>query len=281
MRLAIAISPDRAHGQRALADAADHHLPAGLDALGDGDLALAREQLDVTHLPQVHPDGIVGAAEFALVHVAGGRLGVGDVGLGGRRCLVLLLGLDHADADLGQHRHGVLDLLRRHLFGRKRRVQLVIGDVTTLLAAGDHPLDAGAQRVQERAVGLFVLRVRHFGDALRFYRHLSPAADIHQRERGRRRRAAGQRTIIAPTNWSRSASGSGSAARPGRGTCTASGGATCTTTLKQRSVAGRRQCSFTPQRSVYPGTTRDGRDRRRRRTPSHTPLRTARLPISR
>jgi len=38
----VAPPEQRAHGQRVLADAADHHVAAGFDALGDGDLALAR-----------------------------------------------------------------------------------------------------------------------------------------------------------------------------------------------------------------------------------------------
>src|SRR5699024_12465660 len=36
-------------------------LAAGLDALGDRDLALAREQFDGAHLAQIHAHGIVGA----------------------------------------------------------------------------------------------------------------------------------------------------------------------------------------------------------------------------
>ncbi len=39
----------------------DHRLAAGLDALGDGDFALARQQLDRAHLAQIHAHGIVGA----------------------------------------------------------------------------------------------------------------------------------------------------------------------------------------------------------------------------
>ena len=57
---------------RALADAADHHVAAGLDALGDGDLALARQQLDAAHLAQIHAHRIVGAADIVVVDVAGG-----------------------------------------------------------------------------------------------------------------------------------------------------------------------------------------------------------------
>src|SRR3546814_6798126 len=43
-----------ADGQRALADAADHLLAAGLDALGDGDLALARQQFHRAHRSEEH-----------------------------------------------------------------------------------------------------------------------------------------------------------------------------------------------------------------------------------
>jgi hypothetical protein len=39
----------------------DHRLAAGLDALGDGDLALARQQLHRAHLAQIHAHRIVGA----------------------------------------------------------------------------------------------------------------------------------------------------------------------------------------------------------------------------
>ena len=52
---------DRVEGDRAFAQAPDHDVAAGLDALGDGDLALAAEQFDRAHLAQVHADRIVGA----------------------------------------------------------------------------------------------------------------------------------------------------------------------------------------------------------------------------
>ena len=130
----VAPADQRANGQRALADAADHHLAAGLDALGDRDLALARQQLDRPHLAQVHAHRIVGAADIVVVEIAA-RLAVGLLGLGGGGLLVLLA-LDDVDAELGEHRHRVLDLLRGHLVGRQRGVQLVIGDVAALLARG-------------------------------------------------------------------------------------------------------------------------------------------------
>ena len=40
---------DRLDGERAFTNAADHHLAAGLDALGDRNFALARQKLDASH----------------------------------------------------------------------------------------------------------------------------------------------------------------------------------------------------------------------------------------
>ena len=57
----VAPDDDGLEGERALAQARDHGLAAGLDALGDGDLALAREQLHRAHLAQIHAHRIVGA----------------------------------------------------------------------------------------------------------------------------------------------------------------------------------------------------------------------------
>ena len=58
---------DRVEGDRAFAQAPDHDVAAGLDALGDGDLALAGEQFDRAHLAQVHADRIVGAVDRFLL----------------------------------------------------------------------------------------------------------------------------------------------------------------------------------------------------------------------
>ena len=57
----VAPDDDGLEGERAFAQALDHGLAAGLDALGDGDLALARQELDLAHLAQVHAHRIVGA----------------------------------------------------------------------------------------------------------------------------------------------------------------------------------------------------------------------------
>ncbi len=82
----VAPDDDGLEGERALAQAGDHGLAAGLDALGDGDLALARQELDRAHLAQIHAYRIVGALD---------RLARGGLGLGDRR------GGDHGARRLG------------------------------------------------------------------------------------------------------------------------------------------------------------------------------------
>ena len=52
---------DGLEGERALAKPRNHGLAADLDALGDGDLALARKQFYRTHFAQIHAHGIVDA----------------------------------------------------------------------------------------------------------------------------------------------------------------------------------------------------------------------------
>ena len=61
--------------------------------------------------------------------------------------------LDDVDAHVGEHRHGVLDLLGGHLLRRQHRVQLVNGDIAALLGGLDHLLDGVIGKVEERAVG--------------------------------------------------------------------------------------------------------------------------------
>src|SRR5262249_40222812 len=70
---------DGLEGERALAQAGDHRFAASLDALGDGDLALARQQLHRAHFAQIHAHRIIRAL---------GRL----LGLGLGRDLLLDLG---------------------------------------------------------------------------------------------------------------------------------------------------------------------------------------------
>ena len=157
----VAPDDDGLEGERAFAQARDHRLAAGLDALGDRDLALARQQLDRAHLAQIHAHRIVGAlARLGLLGL-GHRL-VGDLDqlavallflgfLGGLLFLALgLFLLDHVDAHLVEHREDVLDLLGGHLLGGQHRVDLLIGDVAALLGELDHLLDGGVGEVEQR-----------------------------------------------------------------------------------------------------------------------------------
>src|SRR5215470_17034802 len=57
----VAPNDDGLERQRTFAQARDYRLAAGLDALGNGNLALARQQLDRAHIAQVHAHGIVRA----------------------------------------------------------------------------------------------------------------------------------------------------------------------------------------------------------------------------
>ena len=57
----VAPDDDGLEGERALAQPRDHGLAAGLDALGDGDLALAGQEFHRAHLAQIHAHRIVGA----------------------------------------------------------------------------------------------------------------------------------------------------------------------------------------------------------------------------
>src|SRR5471030_1953297 len=63
--------------QRAFAKACDHRLAAGFNSFGDGDFALARQQLDRTHLAQIHAHGIVGALGRLFLLGGGERLLLG------------------------------------------------------------------------------------------------------------------------------------------------------------------------------------------------------------
>jgi len=158
----LAPDHDGLESQGALAQTGDHGVAAGLDALGDGDLALAAEQLDRAHLAQIHAHRVVGA----IVGGLGFRLGHGGVGALGHLApgglLAVLFGLDDVDPHLRQHGEGVLDLVGGDLLGRQHLVQLVHGDVAAGLGLFDEFLDAGVSQVEQRTV-LGGLGVRRLG----------------------------------------------------------------------------------------------------------------------
>jgi len=177
----VAPDNDRLEGERALAQPRDHRLAASFDALGDGDLALARQELDRAHFAQIHAHRIVST----LARLLGFRF---------RRCLgrdfdqlaalglflfrflacaffllgIGLLGLDDVDAHLAHHREHVFDLFGGHLLRRHDRIELFIGDIAALLGALDHLLDGGVGQVEQRQRrigrlgGLFLRRLTLF-----------------------------------------------------------------------------------------------------------------------
>ena len=79
------------------------------------------------------------------------RLGGALLACGGR--LLGLVGVDDVDAHVGEHRHGVLDLLGGHLLRGEHLVQLVIGDEAARLRGLDQLLDGGVGHVEHGAIG--------------------------------------------------------------------------------------------------------------------------------
>jgi hypothetical protein len=155
---------------------ADHHLAAGLDAFGDGDFALARQQFDRAHFAQIHAHGIVGAPDFVFVDVARRRAGLDflavGLGIGVGLLVVAFFVVDDVDAHLGQHRHGVFDLLRGHFVGRQGFVQLVVGDVAALLGGFDHLFYGSIVEIEKRAVRCVGIVGLDFGFSL-FCSHMA------------------------------------------------------------------------------------------------------------
>ena len=180
---------DGLEGQGAFAQTADHGVAAGLDALGDGDLALAAEQLDRAHLAQVHAHRIVGAVVVAFLGRAFGDRGLlADRNLAALGRLAVFLGLDDIHAHLAEHGQGVFDRLGGDFLGRQHLVQLVHGDVAAGLGLLDELLDARVRQIEQRAVS------GGFG----FYR-LSRIAHLNLQSRGGDREAAPFRQIPMQT----------------------------------------------------------------------------------
>jgi hypothetical protein len=59
---------------------------------------------------------------------------------------------DKVDADVGEHRHRLVDLVRRVFAGRQHFVELVVGDVALFLALGYDFFDDFRQRALYRTV---------------------------------------------------------------------------------------------------------------------------------
>ena len=169
---------DLLHRGRAGADRLDHVAQAFLDALGDLDLALAREQLDRAHLAHVHAHRVGGAAEFG-VDRRQRRLGLlldVLVGLGHRRgvggdeqrLLVGRLVVD-LDAHVAEGRDDGFDLLGVDQVVGQVVVDLGVGEEAALLAELDQVLEARAARL-----GVFLRQLRR--DQPRVLAAAAPAA---------------------------------------------------------------------------------------------------------
>jgi hypothetical protein len=158
----LAPDDDRLEGQRAFAKPGNHGLAAGLDALGDGDFAFARQKLHRAHLAQVHAHRIVGAVGrlFLLCRGngrarRGGEFAAFAVAVGivlGFLVFAGLVFLDHIDAHVGEHRQDVLDLFGGHLLRGQHGIELVHGHITPFLRGLDHFLDGVIRQVEQRPV---------------------------------------------------------------------------------------------------------------------------------
>src|SRR5690606_21602011 len=137
-----------------------------------------RQQFHRTHLAQIHAHWIVGPVRRLLLRRSSYNRSAsrfrefGGFFLAIALCfgfLASLIVLDNVDAHVGQHRHCVFDLLRRHFLGRKHRIQFVHRDKAALLCELYHLLDGVVGKVEQRTVGralafvldLFLLFRRH------------------------------------------------------------------------------------------------------------------------
>src|SRR5215475_9703130 len=172
----VAPNDDGLEREWTLAQSGDHRFAAGLDALGNRDLALARQQLHRAHFAKIHAHRIIGALGWLLgLDLAGDllldldQLATLALGLLVRlfaRLFALFagfLGLDHVHAHLAEYGQHVLDLLGIDLLRGQYRVDLIMGHVAALLGGTDELFDRGVGEIEQRGVrrGLGWLLLRH------------------------------------------------------------------------------------------------------------------------
>ena len=121
-------------GRRAR-DRLDDRQLAALDALGDFDLAFARQQRHGAHLAQVHPDRVVrlveGPRRQVQVHARRRPASLRPE---------LLVRIDHLDAGAAERAEQVVQVVRRGDVGPQQVVDLVVEQVALFLADGDQLL---------------------------------------------------------------------------------------------------------------------------------------------
>ena len=107
-------------GQRAFAKPANHHVAPGFNALGDGNFAFTRKQLNAAHFAQIHANGIIGAPDAFLIHIAAGFFFLTIPACDGldQRAFAFFgfFSFRYRNAGFAQHRHGIFDHFRRYLF---------------------------------------------------------------------------------------------------------------------------------------------------------------------
>ena len=119
-----------------------------LDALGNLDLALAREQFHGAHFTHVHAHRVRRPARLGLDRgecrcslfgreIVGGRVAGAEQFVRVRRLFV------NVDAHLGDHPDDVFDLIRIRDIAREMVIHLGVGEVPLLLALGDEFLELG------------------------------------------------------------------------------------------------------------------------------------------
>ena len=161
----VAPDRDRLEGQRAFTQPRDHRVAPCLDPLGDGNLALAAQQFNRSHLAQIHANGVIRAVQFFGRARGQRHITVAFRGRNfGPALGVFFFGFfvfDHVDAHFGQHRHHILDLLRADLVRGQNGVQLIVGDIALFTGFADHLFDGGLAHIK-RMAGILVVRLRVF-----------------------------------------------------------------------------------------------------------------------
>ena len=120
------------NGRRA-GDRLDDRELAALDALGDGDLALAGEQRHRAHLAEVHADGVVGLVERARREIELGAF-LGAVAIEVLVAAVRLVGIDDLDARAAERVEELVEIFRGGDLRRQHLVDLVVEQVALFLA---------------------------------------------------------------------------------------------------------------------------------------------------
>src|SRR5215470_179521 len=141
----VAHGADLVEGEGGGEDGARRLVLAFLDALGQRDLAFAREEGYTAHLAEVEPHGIFRAADGPRREIDAPRLGrlvVVGLGLGGlpgrlRGKTARLGRVHHLDVHGAEEHHDVVELIQRDDVRGQGVVDLVIGQIALFLPLGD------------------------------------------------------------------------------------------------------------------------------------------------